>query len=92
MRVTVWTEGPSIREADLRNAFMGNLPGVAATATALTLENGFDLDGHLEEVSRAYVTQALKETGQIKSRAAELLGLKSHQALTYRMRSLGMKA
>jgi DNA-binding NtrC family response regulator len=46
------------------------------------LGDGFSLTALLDDVSRHYLTRALAETGQNKTRAAEILGLASYQTLT----------
>ncbi len=43
-------------------------------------------------MQRLYVRRALDQSGGKKQRAAQLLGIKSHQALNYTMTRLGMKA
>ncbi|MFQ5743860.1 MAG: sigma-54-dependent transcriptional regulator [Acidobacteriota bacterium] len=37
--------------------------------------DGLDLDDHLEELKRAYMLQALEQTGGVQKRAAKLLGM-----------------
>ena len=48
-----------------------------------------DLEGHLEEVERKLITQALEETRWNRTAAAERLGL-SFRSLRYRLKKLGI--
>lgn len=55
----------------------------------MTKEPDF-LDEILNEVSRHYIERAIKESNGVKTKAAELLGLKSYQTLDQRRKRLGM--
>ncbi len=90
MRATVWTEGATIRERDMRAALLDESASEPGALAGQPLGDGFELDAQLDEISRAYVMRALKDAGGNKSRAAELLGLKSRQTLNNRMKSLGV--
>lgn len=90
MRATVWTEGSSISERDVRAALLSEPTSKQDPLSRKPLGEGFDLDQTLAEVSREYVRAAMKESGGNKSRAAELLGLNSRQTLNNRLRSLGL--
>jgi len=90
MRATVWTEGATISEHDMRAALMSE-PGTDKTAlNQKALGDGFELDETLADISKAYIARAMKEAEGNKSRAAELLGLNSRQTLSNRMKSLGL--
>jgi DNA-binding NtrC family response regulator len=92
MRATVWAEHTTISEADARAALF---QGAEAVASRLhvpdTIEPGFVLDAALGQLSRQYIERALHQTHGKKKQASELLGLKSHQVLTDRMKKLGIK-
>jgi DNA-binding NtrC family response regulator len=90
MRATVWTEGPTISERDMRAAMMSESPSEGATLAQKPLGDGFELDQTLADISKAYIALALKEAEGNKSRAAELLGLNSRQTLNNRLKSLGL--
>jgi DNA-binding NtrC family response regulator len=89
MRATVWTEGPNIGARDMRAAMLGESTSADSALMLRELGNGFELDKLLGDVSRDYITRALKEAEGNKNRAAELLGLNSRQTLNNRMKSLG---
>ena len=50
-----------------------------------------DLQYILEKVAKHYITRALSETGNNKSKSAELLGLPSYQTLTNWIKKYGIK-
>ncbi len=92
MRMTVWAEKTIISEAEARAAlFQGAAISGSIGGLASELNDGFDLDTTLAEVSRQYIQQALQQTNFNKDRARKLLGLKSHQVLSARMEKLGIK-
>ncbi|MEI8259866.1 MAG: sigma 54-interacting transcriptional regulator, partial [Deltaproteobacteria bacterium] len=80
LRALVWSKSASISEADMRDAF-----GRGSTARDRLLERplgeGFDLQALLDEVSTHYIRRAVHEAGGKKTKAAELIGFKSHQRL-----------
>lgn len=90
MRATVWTEGTTVSERDMRAALLGESTSQPDALHRKPLGNGFDLNKTLDDISRDYVRAAMKEAEGNKSRAAELLGLGSRQTLNNRMKSLGL--
>ncbi len=80
-RTAVTARGTRISESDVENALFQiakKQDGVYGRA----LGKGFDLQDLLGEVTRHYLTQAMKEANDNKSEAARLLGLSSYQTLT----------
>ena len=69
--------------------------GASAVARSPTvpdeIEPGFVLEAALGQLSRQYIERALHQTHGHKQRASKLLGLKSHQVLSGRMKKLGIK-
>jgi two-component system response regulator PilR (NtrC family) len=53
------------------------------------LAPGFSLERHLDQAERAYLLEALKRAGGVKTRAAELLGL-SFRSFRYRLARHGL--
>jgi two-component system, NtrC family, response regulator PilR len=47
--------------------------------SGVPLQNGFNLEQHLQEIERTHVERALKQTGGVQVRAADLLGLSFRQ-------------
>ena len=60
-----------------------------APTTSPAFEQVDNLEGHLEEVERKLITQALEETRWNRTAAAERLGL-SFRSLRYRLKKLGI--
>ena len=54
------------------------------------LGNGFDMKKEIDILQRDYIKRAMKQANGQKTVAAELLGIKSYQALDSKMRALGM--
>lgn len=83
-RAAVWSEGPTIREEDVREALLA-VPGRRGTALGIldrAIGQGFDLEALLGDVARHYLARAMAEAGGNKTRAAQLLGIPSYQTLT----------
>jgi DNA-binding NtrC family response regulator len=55
------------------------------------LGDGFDLDEHLRSIQRHYLRRAMEEAGGVKTRAADLLGLASYQALDAQLKRLNVE-
>jgi two-component system response regulator PilR (NtrC family) len=55
----------------------------------LTLEPGFSLERHLDEIERRHLLEGLRKAGGVKTRAAELLGL-SFRSFRYRLAKHGL--
>ena len=52
------------------------------------LGDGFDLEDHLKAIQRHYLRRAMEDARGVKTRAAELLGLASYQALDAQLKRL----
>jgi len=59
---------PAIRDAEPRQA-------AAARGAELVPGPGFDLEAHVQEIERGYISEALKRAGGVQVKAAELLGM-----------------
>lgn len=57
----------------------------------LPLGDGFNLEEHLNTIQAQYLQRAMREAGGIKTKAAQLLGLKSYQAMDAQIKRLGVK-
>lgn len=55
-----------------------------------SLEDGFDLERHLEEIEKALITRAIAESDNNKTSAARKLGI-SFRALRYRLKKLNLE-
>lgn len=92
MRATVWTEGTTITEHDMRGAMLTEPASKPDAVRLQPLDEGFSLDATLDSLSRDYIRAALKQAGDNKSQAAKLLGLNSRQTLNNRMEALGLSS
>lgn len=54
------------------------------------LPDGFDLEQHVQEIEREYISEALKRAGGVKVRAAELLGM-SFRSFRYYTKKYNLK-
>jgi two-component system response regulator PilR (NtrC family) len=58
----------------------GGTPTAAGPSTSDALpERGFNLERHLEDIERAHLERALRQTGGVQMKAADLLGLSFRQ-------------
>jgi DNA-binding NtrC family response regulator len=80
-RAALWTAGATVHAADVREALLPTPAAAGAPLLGRALGGSFQLPAILGEVARHYLGRALDESGGNKSRAAELLGFKSHQTL-----------
>jgi two-component system response regulator PilR (NtrC family) len=89
---------PSILPESLPEAVRGALRSVggspleaAAGASPRVLpQKGFDLEKHVQHLEREYIADALRQTGGVKVKAAELLGM-SFRSFRYYMKKYNLK-
>ncbi len=91
VQAAVMCTSNTIGKPDLEAA-MSDLSGTAGSANPLerALGDGFDLQGHLEDIHRHFLRRAMEEAEGVKTKAAELLGLKSYQTLDAQLKRLGV--
>ena len=79
-----------LRLEDLPEEFAGeaNLPDLDENLLAF-LDEGVNLEARLQELEAQFIREALKRSGGVKKRAAELLGL-SFRSFRYRLQKLGL--
>jgi two-component system response regulator PilR (NtrC family) len=58
---------------------------------SVPLGNGFNLAKHLEEIQSQYLQRAMEEAGNVKTRAAELLGYDHYQTLDAQLKRLKVR-
>ncbi|HNS97294.1 MAG TPA: sigma-54 dependent transcriptional regulator [Polyangiaceae bacterium] len=87
-RAVALSDGVSLELSDLPQEVIG---GGGRSLTAIELpEQGCKLDDVLANVERSLILQALARTGEVKSAAAELLGI-SFRSIRYRMNKLAIE-
>jgi transcriptional regulator with GAF, ATPase, and Fis domain len=81
IQAAVMTDGDVIERQDVADA-IAEMPGRATTdLMQQPLGDGFDLADFIEEIQRQYLVRAMKESGGVKTKAAQLLGYKNYQTL-----------
>ena len=81
---------PAILPDSLPATIRGDSPRpVAAPAEALP-ESGFDLEAHVQEIERGYIAEALKKTGGVQVKAADLLGM-SFRSFRYYVKKYNLR-
>jgi two-component system response regulator PilR (NtrC family) len=71
---------PDSLPEDVRAAAGVAPPGTTAqTVEERTLDDGFDLEQHVQDIEREYIMEALRRSNGVKKNAAELLGLSFRQ-------------
>lgn len=81
-RAALWSDSESVGVADVRDALVSGFRGRHAGILDRSLGDGFSLKDLISEVEKAYLERAMAQTEGNKTKAAELLGLGSHQVLT----------
>jgi transcriptional regulator with PAS, ATPase and Fis domain len=81
LRAALWCSGDLIAAHDIEQALF-KLPHTQADVLAMDVSQGIDLQKVIAEVAGHYLRKALMLTGNNKTRAASLLGLKSQQTLS----------
>jgi transcriptional regulator with GAF, ATPase, and Fis domain len=80
-RAFLWAKGPSIEAGDIREALFIRQDAPRDTVLEQPLGEGFSLEATIAHVVRHYLSRALKEANNNKTRAAQLVGFKSYQRL-----------
>ena len=90
LRSALHTKGTKIRKEEIEEALQ--LLPVRDDYQILnrTIDEGFDLEEVLNEISRHYIDRAKKQTGGNLSKAAKSLGFKNYQTLSNRIEKLGI--
>ncbi|MCB9600775.1 MAG: sigma-54-dependent Fis family transcriptional regulator [Sandaracinus sp.] len=86
-RAVALSAGPVIEPDDLGGRTV-DVPSVSHTLPA-DLPDGFDLDGHLAEIEKKVLLQALAQCGGVRKRAAKLLGM-TFRSYRYRLAKYGL--
>lgn len=89
VRASIWSQGITIQAEDARSALL-QIQRKEDAILGRPLTQGFDLKELLDEVARDYIARALKQSGDRKSAAAELLGFPNYQTFGNWMKRLGV--
>jgi transcriptional regulator with GAF, ATPase, and Fis domain len=89
LRASIWSIGEEIQSDDVRSALL-QVQSQGNNVMTRPLTQGFDLQALLDEISSDYILRALKQTGDRKTTAAQLLGFTNHQTLSNWMKRLDL--
>lgn len=89
LRAALWCQSDKISSDDIRQALF-HMPDYKADIIDIDLSQGIDIQNIIGEIISIYIHKALEHTGQNKTRAAELLGLKNYQTLKNWMNKYGI--
>jgi two-component system response regulator PilR (NtrC family) len=82
---------PAILPESLPASVRGGAALRAATTTGETLpEGGIDLEAHVKEIERGYISQALERAGGVQVKAAEMLGM-SFRSFRYYVKKYNLR-
>ena len=90
LRAALWSSADTIEVEDLRQALF-QMPERERGVLGRDVSQGIDIQELCDEVCRYYIPLAFDAAQGKKSKAAELLGLKSYQNLTNLMARVGLK-
>ena len=90
LRATIWSHSSEIQLEDVRSSLL-HIHKQSQNLLDLPFTQDFDLQQLLDNVSRAYVHRAMKQSGDRKTAAAKLLGFSNYQTLGNWMRRLGVE-
>lgn len=90
LRAALWCQGELITKADLDQALF-KLPQQDTDLMSIDVSQGIDIQEIISRVASHYMCRALAVTGQNKTRAAALLGLKSQQTLSNWIEKYGIE-
>jgi len=91
-RAFLWSEKEKITEKDIQDALIIRRNTQEIVNVSLTLGQQVNISDILDIHRKKYVEAALKATGNNKTKAAQMLNIKSHQVLTNWIKELGLKS
>jgi DNA-binding NtrC family response regulator len=93
LQAAVMADEEVLQRRDLAAA-VADAPGGVETANPLerSLGDGFVLEDHLADIHRRYLERAMAEAGGVKTKAAQLLGMKSYQTLDAQLKRLKVRS
>lgn len=89
LRAALWCQGDAITAADFRQALF-NMPEQESGLMNKNVSQDIDIQEIIGGVAANYIRKALAHSGQNKTRAAQLLGLKNYQTLNNWMEKYGI--
>jgi DNA-binding NtrC family response regulator len=81
-RAALWSSGKVITETDVSDALLPTCFTEINSTVYKPIGSGIDINGVIAETASHYLKEAIDMSGGNKTKAADLLGLKSYQTLT----------
>jgi len=89
LRAALWCQGDSITAEDI-NLALFKIPEKESDILDKDVSQGIDIQEIIGDIAALYIRRALDSSGQNKTRAAQLLGLKNYQTLNNWMEKYGI--
>ncbi len=91
-RAVIWSDGSTIGKQEIKDALFEVPSTVGGSDGVLhrVIDKGFDIQQVMGVVARHYLSRAMAEAGENKSKAAELLGLGSYQTVKNWIKKYGL--
>lgn len=90
LQAAVMADGDCIEKHDIHQA-LGAFPSLEkANILEQSLGGGFSIEDFLNSLQKHYLQRAMEEANGVKTKAAELLGIKNYQTLDARLKRLGL--
>jgi DNA-binding NtrC family response regulator len=89
--VLIWSSGKEVSVEEAKAAISTGMTKPKEQVLDQSLGNGFDLQELMSEVATHYLKRAIKESGGVKTKAANLVGLPSYQTFSNWLNKYGVK-
>ena len=91
VQAAIMQDSPMLQPMDIA-ASIPSVPAAPASSTEnVILGDGFSIESHLNDIHRALLQRAMEQAGGVKTRAADLLGIKHYQTLDSQLKRLGVE-
>lgn len=90
-RAIVWTPGTNIDAEEIREALFPVASQTSDQILGRAMGEGFSLQDLIGEVARHYLSRAMEEAHENKTKAAQLLDLPNYQTLTNWLKKYGLE-
>lgn len=90
-RAFLWSDKEKITDVDMQNALIIRSNTGGNSDVTLSIGQQVDINNLVEKYKKKFVEAAMKASGNNKTKAADMLGLNSHQVLTKWIKDLDAK-
>lgn len=88
VQAAIMQDSVKLKPADIAASIASVPSAIIAPASDIVLGDGFDIDEHLDDIRKVLLRRAMEQSGGVKTRAAELLGMKHYQTLDAQLKRL----